>query len=61
MSLGTTYSPAVPMGWAASYKLRPVFTNSNGYWDVYRRLEGDIFGLGGELGGGGYMGGYFHG
>ena len=30
MSLGTTYSPAVPVGGAASYKLWLVFTYSNG-------------------------------
>ena len=47
MSLGTTYSPAVAVGGAASYKLWPVFTYSNGYWEVYRRFQGDIFGLGG--------------
>ena len=52
MSLGTTYSPAVPVGGAASYKLWPVFTYSNGYWEVYRRFQGDIFGLEGELRGG---------
>ena len=49
MSLGTTYSPAVTVGGAASYKLWPVFTYSNGYWEVYRRFQGDFFGLGGEL------------
>ena len=53
MSLGTTYSPAVAVGGAASYKLWPVFTYSNGYWEVYRRFQGDFFGLGGELKGGG--------
>ena len=61
MSLGTTYSPAVPVGGAASYKLWPVFTYSNGYWEVYRRFQGDFFGLGGELRGGGYVGVSFHG
>ena len=35
MSLGMTYSPTVPGGGAASYKLRPVFTYNNGYWEVY--------------------------
>ena len=34
------YSPTVPGGGAASYKLRPVFTYSNGYWEVYRRFQG---------------------
>ena len=55
MSLGTTYSPAVPVGGVASYKLRPAFTYSNGYWEVYGRFQGDFFGLGGrvEVGGGG--------
>ena len=52
MSLGTTYSPAVPVGGAASYKLWPVFTYSNSYWEVYRRFQGDSFGLGGSWGGG---------
>ena len=52
MSLGTTYSPAVPVGGAASYKLWPVFTYSNGYWWVYwcfqfffilaGRVEGEV-------------------
>ena len=30
-----------------------MFTYSNGYWEVYRRFQGDFFGLGG----GGLMGG----
>ena len=38
-----------------------MFTYSNGYWEVYRRFQGDFFGLGGDLRGEGYMGGYFHG
>ena len=42
-----TYSPTVPGGRAVSYKLWPVFTYSNGYWEVYRRFQGDFFGLGG--------------
>ena len=28
------------------------FTYSNGYWEVYRRFQGDSFGLGGGLRGG---------
>ena len=32
------FLPAVPVGRAASYKLWPVFTYSNGYWEVYRRF-----------------------
>ena len=40
------------MGVAASYKPWPVFTYSNGYWEVYRRFQGDFFGWGG-----GYVGG----
>ena len=54
MSLGTTYSSAVPVGGVASYKLRPVFTYDNGYWEVYGGFHGDFFGLGGrvEVGGG---------
>ena len=47
-----TYSPAVPVGGAASYKLWPVFTYSSGYWEVYRRFQGDVFGLGGRIEGG---------
>ena len=30
------------------------------YWEVYRRFQGDFFGLGGRIEGG-YVGGYFHG
>ena len=48
MSLGTTYSPAVPMGGAASHKLWPVFIYSDGYWEVYRRFQ-FFFCLGGDL------------
>ena len=29
-----------------------MFTYSNGYWEVYRRFQGDFFDLGGELRGG---------
>ena len=46
MSLGMTYSPTIPGGGAASYKLLPVFTYSNGYWEVYRRFQGDFLVLG---------------
>ena len=46
MSLETTYSTTVPVGGAESYKLWPVFTYSNGYWEVYRHLMGDFLGLG---------------
>ena len=28
-----------------------MFTCSNGYWEVYRRFQGDFFGLGGRVGG----------
>ena len=59
MSLGMTYSPTVPRGGAASYKLRPVFIYNNGYWEVYRRFQGIFLVLGVELRGGGYMGGSF--
>ena len=48
MSLETTYSPAVLVGGDASYKLWPVFTYSNGYWEVYRG-QGDFFGLEGRF------------
>ena len=43
MSLGMTYSPTVPGGAAASYKLRPVFTYNNRYWEVYSRFQGIFF------------------
>ena len=46
-----TYSPAFPGGGAASYKLWPVFTYSNGYWEVYRRFSGGLFWFGGGWGG----------
>ena len=59
MSLGMTYSPTVPGGWAASYKLRPVFTYNNGYWQVYTRFQGIFFVLGMRLRGEGYVGGSF--
>ena len=52
MSLGTTYSPAGTVGGAASYKLWPVFAYSNGYWEVYRRFQGDFFWFGGRVEGG---------
>ena len=32
--------PPVPGGGAASYKLWPMFTYSNGYWEVYWRFQG---------------------
>ena len=38
-----------------------MFTFSNGYWKVYRRFQGDFFGLGGKLKEGDYVGGSFHG
>ena len=40
-----TYSPTVLGGGAASYKLRPVFTYNNGYWEVYSRFQGICFGF----------------
>ena len=46
MSLGTTCSSTVPVGGAASYKLWPVFTHSNDYWEVYRRFQGIFLGWG---------------
>ena len=36
-----------------------MFTYSNGYWEVYRRFQGDFFGWGRVEGG--YVGGCFHG
>ena len=60
MSLGTTYSPTVPVGGGAtSYKLWLVHTYSNGYWEVYRRFQGDFW-VGEGLRKGGYVGGTFH-
>ena len=56
MYLGVTYSPTVPGGGAASYKLQPVFTYNNGYWEVYRRFQGDFFGFGGGAEGRGLCG-----
>ena len=56
MSLGMTYSPTVPGGGAASYKLRPVFTYNNGYWEVYSRFQGIFFGFGGGVEGRGLCG-----
>ena len=61
MSLGMTYSPTVPGGGAASYKLQPVFKYNNGYWEVYRRFRGMLLVLGIGLRGGGYVGGSFPG
>ena len=61
MSLGMTYSPTVPGRGAASYKLRPVFTYNNGYWEVLRRFQGDFLVLGVGLRRGGYVGGSFPG
>ena len=59
MYLGMTYSPTVPGGGAASYKLQPVFTYNNGYWEVYNRFQGIFLVLGMGLRGGGYLGGAF--
>ena len=42
-----TYSPTVPGGGTASYKLRQVFTYNNGYWQVYILFRG-FFGVLGE-------------
>ena len=44
---GMTYSPKVPGGGAASYKIWPVFKYSNGYWEVYGRFSGWLFWFGG--------------
>ena len=60
MSLGTTYSPTVPVRGATSYKLSPVLTYSIGYWEVYRRFQEDFFGWGEGLRREGYAGGTFH-
>ena len=47
MSLRLTYSPTVPGGGAASYKLWPVFTYNNGYLEVYKPFQED-FSVGGR-------------
>ena len=36
-----------------------MFTYSNGYWEVYRRFQGDFFGLGGGVEGRGLRGRIF--
>ena len=59
MTLGMNYSPRVPGRGAAIYKLRPVFTYSNGYWKAYRRFQWDFFLVWGGVDGGGYVGGSF--
>ena len=59
MSLGMTYSPIIPGGGAASYKLRPGFTYSNGHWEVFIRFQGDFICFGVRLRGGGYVGRIF--
>ena len=59
MSLGTTYSPAFPVGRTASYKLLPVFIYNNGYWEVYRRFQGDFFLFRERFEGGGFRGRIF--
>ena len=50
-----TYSPTVPGGGAASYKLRPVFTYNNGYWEVWSRFQGIFFWFWGWVWGEGAM------
>ena len=40
---GMTYSPTVPREVASSYKLWPVFTYSNGYWEECRCFSGGLF------------------
>ena len=50
---GDDLLPRSPRGGAASYKLWPVFTYSNGYWEVYRRFQEDFFLVLGEGWGGG--------
>ena len=59
MSLGMTYSPIISGGGTASYKLWPVFTYNNGYWEVYRRFQGAFLVWGVGLRGRGYVGGSF--
>ena len=45
---GDDLLPNVPGGGAANYKLWPVFTYSNGYWELYRRFQWDLFVWGGR-------------
>ena len=68
MSFGMTYSPKVPGGGAASYKLRPVFTYNNGYLEKYSVFRAFFFFLVLRVGaslrrvglrGGSYVGGSF--
>ena len=56
MSLGTTYSSTIPVGGAASYKLWPVFTHSNGYWKCRDTFRGIFFWLEEGLKRWGYLG-----
>ena len=49
---GADLLPHQSQGGAASYKLWPAFTYSNGYLEVYRPFQGDIFWVGGGLRGG---------
>ena len=56
ISLGTIYSPTVPVEPTASYKLWPVFAYSIGSWEMYTRFQGD-FSVGGKVWGEGLCGG----
>ena len=61
MSVGTTYSPAVPMGWATSYKLWPMFTYGKWLLGSVQTFSGGFLCLGGDFREGVFVGGYFHG
>ena len=50
LALETTYSPKFPVGGAASYKLWLLFIYSNGYYELYKRFQWEIFRVGVEVG-----------
>ena len=56
---GDDLLPHNPWGKGCKLQLWPVFTYSNGYWEVYRRFQGDFICLGVGLKRGNYVGGSF--
>ena len=61
MSLGTTYSPTVPVGGTASSGKRSTLSVENVPWDVFRGIFWFRGGGGLEKFKGGYVEGSFHG
>ena len=59
MSLGMTYPPQSLGEGLQVTNFDQWFTYSNGYWEVYRRYQGDFFGLGVGFRGGGLYGRIF--